>query len=87
MIFSPKNKLFKKENIFIQSNPLEFGSFSRKCNLHKEENALQKPAKLFKGLYIIVGLKMQFSWTKNAILLDQKCQTENSKCWTKLHFV
>jgi hypothetical protein len=34
MIFSPKNKLFTKEN-FVQINPQEYGNFSRKCNLHK----------------------------------------------------
>jgi hypothetical protein len=37
MIFSPKNKLFTKENVFVQINPQEYGNFSRKCNLYKKK--------------------------------------------------
>jgi hypothetical protein len=36
MTFAPKNRLFTKENVFVQINPQEYGNFSRKCNLHKE---------------------------------------------------
>jgi hypothetical protein len=33
--YPKKNRLFKKKNVYVQRNPLEYGIFSTKCNLHK----------------------------------------------------